>query len=63
VGPDLDRVLRGQDDAFIRTSIVDPNAEIARGFSPGVMPPNFEDSLSPAELDALVQYLASVTQG
>jgi cytochrome c oxidase subunit II len=63
IGPDLDEGLRGRDEAFIRESIVEPNADIADGFSAGVMPPNFEETLSPDDLDALVEYLASVTQG
>jgi cytochrome c oxidase subunit 2 len=63
VGPNLDRSLDGQDEAAIRRSIVDPNAEIVSGFSPGVMPGNYDQTLSPGELDALVEYLARVTQG
>ena len=31
IGPDLDKVLKGKDEAFIQQSIVDPNAEIADG--------------------------------
>ena len=42
-------------------SIVQPDAEIAEGFSPGLMPPNYEDLLEPAELEALVKYLDEVT--
>jgi cytochrome c oxidase subunit 2 len=60
VGPDLDDVLADKDAAFIEKSIVDPNAEIARGFSPNIMPPNFRQTLAPAELDALVKYLDDV---
>jgi cytochrome c oxidase subunit 2 len=63
IGPDLDEALAGQDADAIRTSIVEPNAEIADGFSAGVMPPNYGETLSQAELDALVEYLGSVTQG
>ena len=63
VGPDLDDVLKGKDEAFIRESIVDPNAEIASGFTAGIMPPNYEQTLAPAELDALVKYLDEVTKG
>jgi cytochrome c oxidase subunit II len=63
VGPDLDDTLQDKDDAYIRTAIVDPNAEVASGYSPGIMPPNFEETLDPAEVDALVEYLARVTQG
>jgi cytochrome c oxidase subunit 2 len=61
-GPNLDENLAGKDEAFIEQSIVDPSAEIAEGFSDGIMPPNFGDTLQPAELDALVKYLAEVTK-
>jgi cytochrome c oxidase subunit 2 len=62
IGPDLDKVLKGKDEAFIKESIVKPNAEIAKGFPANVMPPNFAQTLKPAELDALVKYLAKVTK-
>ena len=29
------------DDAYIRESILDPNAKIVKGFPPNIMPPNF----------------------
>jgi cytochrome c oxidase subunit II len=61
VGPDLDKVLKGKDAAFIKQSILDPNKEIAPGYQPGVMPPNFGDTLSPEQVDALVKYLSEVT--
>ena len=61
-GPDLDDGLAGKDEAFIRESIVDPSADVTEGFSDGIMPPNFGDTLQPAELDALVKYLAEVTK-
>ena len=44
IGPDLDTVLKGKDEAFIRQSIVDPSAEIADGYQDGIMPPNFEQT-------------------
>jgi cytochrome c oxidase subunit II len=59
-GPDLDEFLPDKDAAFIEKSIVDPNAEIAKGFSPGIMPGQFGQTLQPAELDALVKYLDEV---
>ena len=59
VGPDLDEALQGQDAEFIRQSIVDPNAEITQGYSAGVMPQNFEQELSPQQLDDLVAFLMS----
>jgi cytochrome c oxidase subunit II len=59
-GPDLDKVLVGKDAAFIKTSISTPDAAIAPGFQGGIMPKNYPDTLSPAELDALVKYLGQV---
>jgi cytochrome c oxidase subunit 2 len=61
VGPDLDKFLKGKDAAFIKESILQPDKEIAPGFQPGVMPPNFGDTLSAAQVDALVKYLSEVT--
>jgi cytochrome c oxidase subunit 2 len=63
VGPNLDDELADKDEAFIRKSIVDPNAEVAGGFTAGIMPLDYEQTLEPAEIDALVEYLANVTQG
>jgi cytochrome c oxidase subunit 2 len=62
-GPDLDKVLKGRDPAFIKQSIVDPNAFIAPGYQPGIMPQNFGKQLSGAQIDALVKYLSDVTKG
>jgi cytochrome c oxidase subunit II len=59
VGPNLDEVLAGKDAAFIRQSIVDPNAEIAQGFSANVMPQTYGDQLSPKQIDDLVAFLMS----
>ncbi len=62
-GPDLDRVLRGTDEEFVRESIVDPNADIAEGYQPNVMPQDYEERLSEPELDALVRYLVETAGG
>jgi cytochrome c oxidase subunit 2 len=56
VGPDLGK-LGDVDAAFIRESIVDPNADVAKGYDPSIMPQDFGDKLSKEELDALVKYL------
>jgi len=58
VGPDLDTALQGKDAEFIRVSIVDPNAEVANGFQPNVMPQNFDQQLSDKQLNDLVAFLA-----
>jgi len=56
VGPDLGK-LGNVDANFIRTSIVDPNADVTKGYNPNIMPQNFKQKLSKEELDALVKYL------
>jgi cytochrome c oxidase subunit 2 len=61
IGPNLDQVLKGQSEAAIRKDVVDPNAEIAKGYSSGVMPTNFGQTLSDSELQALVRYLKEAT--
>lgn len=58
VGPSLDEVLPGQGQEQIRSSIVEPGAQISEGFPAGSMPANYGDTLSEEELDALVAYLA-----
>jgi cytochrome c oxidase subunit II len=63
IGPDLDRTLRDRDEAYIREAILDPQGQITEGFEDqaGIMPQNYGDLLEPAEVDALVEYLAEVT--
>jgi mono/diheme cytochrome c family protein len=58
VGPNLDRTLKGQSTAFVRESIVDPNASIAPGYQAGVMPTTYGSQLSSQQLDALVAFLS-----
>jgi cytochrome c oxidase subunit 2 len=60
-GPDLDKVLKGKNAAFIKQSILAPNKVIAPGYQPNIMPPNFGDTLSAQQVDALVKYLSEVT--
>jgi mono/diheme cytochrome c family protein len=62
-GPKLDEVLPGLSAAAIHEDIVDPNKTIAKGYPPGVMPRDYEQELSPKELDDLVQYLIASTSG
>jgi mono/diheme cytochrome c family protein len=63
IGPNLDEVLPGMTAAMVHESIVDPNKEIAKGFPPNVMPPDYEQTLSAKELEDLVEYLLAETSG
>jgi len=62
-GPNLDEVLPGQSAAMVEMSIADPNAELTKGFPANVMPANYEQTLSPKELEELVQFLLKSTGG
>lgn len=67
IGPDLDKAP-AQDAkadhnmalaAFVKESIVNPDAYIAKGFSKGLMPTTFGSSLSPTQLADLVAFVVS----
>jgi cytochrome c oxidase subunit 2 len=60
-GPDLDKAIAQEDAAAIKEMVVNPNAEIYPGYPKGIMPQDYEQTLSPEELDALVNYLDTVT--
>ena len=48
--------------AFIKESITDPDAYIAKGFSKGLMPKTFGSSLSKTQLNDLVAFILSGTK-
>ncbi len=64
IGPDLDTApaIDAKKDnmalaAFVRESIVSPNAFIAPGFTKGLMPQTFATTLSKAKIDTLVSFI------
>ena len=61
VGPEFNGLGKRADKDYIRESILDPNAKIAKGFEQfkGMMPPNFGEQLSAKQLEILVNFLAS----
>ena len=69
VGPSLDDLTTAAKTAgqpledYIRQSIVDPNAYIAPGYQPGVMPGSYNHTIVPhTNIEVLVQYLAKNTK-
>jgi len=62
IGPNLDEVLKGKDAAFIHESIVDPNAEVATGYQPGIMPEIYGEQLDEKQLADLVAFLVQATK-
>jgi len=57
VGPDLDDSLKGKSADYIEQSIVEPNAIVAKGYSPNVMP-TFAATLTEQQLADLVAFLS-----
>ena len=60
IGPSLDDLAAAAGDAspedFVIESVTDPDAEVADGFQPGVMP-SYEGRLNEEQLQALAEYL------
>jgi len=46
--------------AYVRESIVDPNVRIVDGYFPGLMQDGYAITLSAADIDAIVAYIASL---
>jgi mono/diheme cytochrome c family protein len=57
VGPNLDATLKGKSAAFVRTSILDPNATIASGYQKDVMPASYRSQLTARQIADLVAFL------
>ena len=61
-GPNLDKFLAPDDDfAAVKEMIVDPNAEIAEGYSRNVMPLDYGHTIPARQLTDLVQFLLDST--
>ena len=60
VGPPFDRIGANATREYIRTSILQPNADTAQGYEQlaGTMPATYGQMLTAAQLEALVTYLA-----
>lgn len=58
VGPNLDTALKGKSSAFVRESILHPDAAIASGFQRGMMPTTYGSQLTKGQLAQLVAFLS-----
>lgn len=61
-GPNLNQFLAPDDTtAGVEEMIVDPNAELAEGYPPNVMPQDYGQTLSQTEVRELAEYLVAST--
>ena len=47
-------------EEFLHESIVNPDADVAKGFSPGIMYPNYGKELSEQDIADLVAFLMTL---
>lgn len=59
-GPTWTGLAARVDDEYLRRAILQPNADIAEGYTEGVMPVTYVDTLSAEDVDALVAYIKSL---
>jgi hypothetical protein len=68
IGPDLDKLVSYARQAkqpltpFVHESIIDPDKYIQPGYSKGIMPATFGQSLTKTQIDALVAFLVESAQ-
>lgn len=48
------------DESYIRESILDPNAQITKGFPADVMPQDYAEKLSEADIEAIIAYMKTL---
>ncbi len=69
IGPSLDELASVAEDGgptpekYVEESIVEPDAVVAEGFQEGVMPANYQDQLTPEQIQALTEYLLESSGG
>ncbi len=73
IGPGLDELTaeaqkygeqsKQSPEEYVKSSIESPDAFVVPKFNKGIMPGDFKEQLSPEEIDTLVKYLLSVSEG
>ena len=57
VGPELTNIYADKGADYIHESILDPNAVIAQGFAPDLMPKNFGELLTEDDISDIIEFL------
>jgi cytochrome c oxidase subunit 2 len=48
------------DDSYLRTAILDPNAQVAEGSTPNVMPQTYKDTISEEQIADIIEFIKSL---
>lgn len=60
IGPDLNKIGARRNKDYLRRAILNPNADISKGFEADMMPPDLGDQMAASELEMLVNYMAGL---
>jgi mono/diheme cytochrome c family protein len=60
VGPNLSKIGADRDRAYLRRALLNPNADLAKGFEADLMPADIGEQIYVAELELLLDYLAGL---
>ena len=60
VGPDLSKIGAARDRDYLRRALLDPNADLAKGFEADMMPADLGEQMYVAELEVLLDFLAGL---
>jgi mono/diheme cytochrome c family protein len=63
IGPNLAGIGQRLDHEGLRRAILDPNAQVAQGFEPGIMPQDYGDQMRASELELVVDYMVNLPAG
>ncbi|MBI5233501.1 MAG: c-type cytochrome [Deltaproteobacteria bacterium] len=58
IGPDLTKIGAKRNTDYLRRAIMEPDADVATGFPPGMMPKDFKDKMTAGEFEMIVQHMA-----
>jgi len=62
LGPKLGGIGKRMSAAEIETSILSPNAVVAKGYEADIMPPDFKEQMRVSELQMIVEYLGKLPE-
>jgi cytochrome c oxidase subunit 2 len=50
------------DEAYLRNSILNPNAKVVQGYPANVMPQDYGERLTEEQINGLIEYIKSLSE-